>query len=278
MILPFLQRSFLLHLLAVFLGHGKAIAEPQFLSLPFLDDKVQIQEAPRYTTPLDRACKKFPDDPFRHCGGGFGIDYILVEKDNSANWDTFKVAAAGPGRAIRFRGHGYGDFVLIKHNDEFVDDEGRSFFTLYAHLEPNSIPNSIPFRVDPHNPEFDLCDPFFGCPLAVDAGTVIGEADQSGFIDCESGNCVHLHFEVFRGGYFLNPIDPYGISIKDQQFTREDYPQIGDPPKGECGPNLLWSVCPPKVPSNDIQPGPNIGDTVQLSHAHWSLKRFSCRS
>jgi len=221
---------------------SSAAAEDPFLALPFTNNTVVLAQTPRYTSPIKDSCGF--SDLFRHCGGGFGVDYVLGNPDDSATWRSFPVVAAAAGHAVRSEGGGYGTFVLIKH-DGFVDSQRRTYFTLYAHLENKSIPRAIPHR-DRHNLEFERCDETVGCPPRVLAGQIIGEAGQTGLTDCKSDSCIHLHFEVFRGGYFQNPVDPYGISNDSQQFARDAYP-----PNEPCDQNRpsLWLQCPPGTPA-----------------------------
>ena len=181
-----------------------------------------------------------------HLGSG-AIDYIKGENDQSSTWKPFDVVAAAPGIAMQSSGGGYGNFVLIKHNE--ADENGNRFFTLYAHLEPGSIDPTIPFHKKdcPDNPK--ECVEFNKWRKGstqeakgklVNRGHILGKADQTGTGKCSSKNCIHLHFQVFRGGYATQSTDPY--DIEDVRDFYPDFPQFTN-----CGPNVLWTTCPPEV-------------------------------
>lgn len=199
-------------------------ANPQFLTLPFNDAGVTIQQGVLYT-----------DGTHHYPEGNFAIDYIRGTIDNSSTWSSFNVVAAASGVAIQSFEKGYGNLVLVKHN--VTDDQGRSFFTFYAHLADGSINPKLPFR-SRHDRNFSEWEP-------VVVGEFLGSAGETGYTDCSSPICIHLHFEVFRGGYFQNPVDPYDISNDVEQFTRESYPPLTFP---GCGPQPLWTQCPPVPP------------------------------
>src|SRR5439155_22752566 len=52
-------------------------------------------------------------------------------------------------------------------------------------------------------------------------------------------------------GYFQEPVDPYGVSRVDDLHMRADYP-----PLGACGSDVLWTQCPPTMPTVVILPPP----------------------
>jgi len=161
---------------------------PTFLTLPYTNPGVTIQQGWRYTEKLGLD----PNDPYRH----EGIDYIN-------NWEPFEVLAAANGMAMQSSGGGYGDFVLIYHNEK--DNEGRNYLTLYSHL--GSIEDSIVYR-DRYVVDYADWTP-------VIQGEKIGVAGATGAKD---PSWIHLHFEVQRGGYAQNRVDPYDI-----YNTREYY-------------------------------------------------------
>ena len=132
----------------------------------------------------------------------------------------------------------FGYFVIIFH------PEGYS--TLYAHLD--SIPPGIPFIEACQRRRVNMT---VGTPIT--RGQVIGYAGRSGTYYS------HLHFELGRNescvpdsipgndqacSYTMhvnNKIDPYDL------YTAPDF----YPPTGQfftaCGPNYLWTVCPPTI-------------------------------
>lgn len=228
----------------ILLGFPMSVgADPQFLSLPFLDPSVRIQQGPLYT------------DGTRHFGGGFAIDYVQGVLDLSSTWTSFDVVAAAGGVAIQSFECGYGNFVLIRH--DVSDPSGRRYFTLYAHLAPGTINPAIPFR-SRYDTSFDQWS-------RVATGEFLGKAGSSGLGLCQTTSCIHLHFEVFRGGYFQNPVDPYDISTTSDVKTRDHYPD--GPQFSECGAGALWITCPPTTPS----PAPSPASVFQFEFAVSSL-------
>jgi len=193
-----------------------------FLTLPFIDPGITIQQGWRYTAPIGPN----PDDPYAHNG----IDYIKGVVNQPSTWQPFDVVAAADGVAMCSSGGGYGDFVIIRHTE--TDGEGRNYFTLYGHL--GSIEDHITYRADRFTTDYENWTP-------VSRGEKIGVAGSTGVSD-PSG--VHLHFEVMRGGYAQNKVDSYDI-----YHTRDYYPG-GDRYVG-YGPNCLWLADFISLPLNE---------------------------
>ncbi len=197
---------------------------PKFLTLPFSEPNIKIQQGWRYTAPIGPN----PDDPYAHKG----IDYIKGIVNEPATWQSFDVVAAADGVAMWSSGGGYGDFVLIRHDE--TDLEDRNYFTLYGHLR--DIEDNVTHRADRFTTDYQSWTP-------VTRGQKIGEAGDTG-----SPGLIHLHFEVQRGGYAQNKVDPYDICS-----TRDYYP--GGSSYVGCGPNSLWvaSVCPARPDRDDAR-------------------------
>ena len=184
---------------------------PKFLTLPFRDPDIKIQQGWIYT---------FNPDPNAHQG----LDYIKGEIDNSSTWQSFDVVAAADGVAMQSTSETYGTFVLIRHNE--IDSEGNNYFTLYAHLD-NVTPKIV------SKPKWDTG---YSTWTPVKRGEVIGQAGSTGVEG--HPEWIHLHFEVNRGGYTQNRIDPY-----DLYNTRDFYPRGNN--HTVCGSNYLWTTDPP---------------------------------
>jgi murein DD-endopeptidase MepM/ murein hydrolase activator NlpD len=204
---------------------------PRFLILPFSDPDIKIQQGWRYTAPIGPD----PDDPYAHNG----IDYIRGVLNQPVTWQVFDVVAAADGVAMHSSGGGYGDFVLIRHNE--IDTVDRNYFTLYGHM--GDIEDTIIYRENRFATDYENWTP-------VNRGQKIGVSGDTG-----SPGLIHLHFEVQRGGYAQNKIDPYDI-----YKTRDYYP--GGMGYAGCGVNSLWveSVCPSPDPFKFT-----IGDWVQTT-------------
>jgi len=193
---------------------------PKFLTLPFVDAEVNlaIQQGWYYR------CGNWNGDLHR------GVDFIKGEID-LLPWESFDVVASADGVAMWSEqyypdGTGYGKFVLIRHNE--TDEFGNHYFTLYGHL--SEVAPGIPYK-DRYNTDYSSWKPVY-------RGEYIGRAGATGV---SNPDWIHLHFEVFRGGYNQNSTDPYDI----YQF-REFYP--GWPNYIECGSNYLWISDPPVPP------------------------------
>lgn len=210
-------------LFLVFICGASASAQNQFLSSPFYDSSVELQNAPIY----------FDDTP--HGGAGFAFDYAKGQLLESATWETFEVRAAAGGVAIQSEQSGYGSFVLIKHDE--VDSLGRAYYTLYAHLD--SVSARIPTRAKD--------DQNFALWGRMRDGDFLGMAGDTGKVCARP--CIHLHFEVFRGEYFENAIDPYDISSELNKFAREAYVPVAFP---GCGASILWKECPPRLADGEL--------------------------
>lgn len=221
----------------VLCSNGTVRAESRFLAFPFVERDAVMSEAPQYS-----------DDGTQHLGAGFAFDYIAGNLSDSSTWRSFPVLAAASGRAIRScEGAtestkppytspdcdlGYGHFILIRH--DATTEDGRHYFTLYAHLDPDTIDKEIPYRPR-RDTDFDNWK-------AVKQGDELGKASQSGKRICVAASCIHLHFEVFRGGYMLDPVDPYDISRNGALKPRTQYPELSS--RAQCGPDSLWLTCP----------------------------------
>jgi murein DD-endopeptidase MepM/ murein hydrolase activator NlpD len=219
------------------------IGATRFLRVPFNDPAVTMSEGPRYSDSEGEA----------HFGAGLSFDYVKGDpRGPSADWQAFPVVAAADGVAIRSCegadawatapyladqcARGFGHFVLVRH--DVTDAEARHYYTLYAHLDPGSIDSDLPQRW--------RRDTDFANWRRVRAGDYLGMSDQSGLTVCRT-DCIHLHFEVYRGGYYRNPIDPYDISTLQDLRTRDAYPEFTG--LASCGPETLWIECPaPSLP------------------------------
>lgn len=234
-------------------------AGPQFLTSPFVDDGVVIQQGWKYVSDdgIFNCVKPFLDVAGNsHDPEGWrchrGIDYINGTVDELHSWSSFNVVAAGDGYAVGSWSEHYGYFVYVGHSER--DDLGRRFFTLYAHLLSGTATVPMRSRSDLAR-DISLDD--FSAWGWVGRGEKLGEAGDSG-----SPGRLHLHFEVQRGGYPLNKVDPYDI-----YSTRDAYVDAS------CGPNFLWTQCPPvaatitppPLPSAQVTIGPttlNFGDVL----------------
>lgn len=195
-----------------------ALARDRFLTLPYTASGIRISEGWLYNTPGPFIC------PIAEGGNRChkGIDY-------SNSGMTFDVKAAAEGRAVASNDPNFGNFVYIAHDQ--YDDQGRRFYTLYAHLQngswsvPTITKNQLTNAISTQN---------FSSWMRVDRGKTLGRAGSEGTSDG-----IHLHFEVHRGGWSINKVDPYGIN-----GTSAQYP-------GTCGSaqNVLWIECPPRIPS-----------------------------
>ena len=201
-------------------------AVPKFLTLPFTDADIRIQQGWRYTAPIGLN----PDDPYAHNG----IDYIKGVVNEATTWQSFDVVAAADGVAMHSSGGGYGDFVLIRHDE--IDAVGRNYFTLYGHLKDTD--ENITYRADRFASDYENWTP-------VTRGQKVGVAGSTGVSE---PTWVHLHFEVQRGSYAQNKVDPYDI------YKRRNYYPGGSSYAG-CGPNSLWaqSLYPSKPARDDAR-------------------------
>jgi uncharacterized repeat protein (TIGR01451 family) len=208
----------------VYAFSSRPVGTPKFLALPFGDSDIKIQQGWRYTAPIGPN----PADRYAH----EGIDFIKGIINQPATWQSFDVLAAADGVAMHSSGGGYGDFVLVRHNQ--TDPERRNYLTLYGHLA--NVEDSIVYRADRFATDYENWTP-------VTRGQKIGVAGSTGVSD---PSWVHLHFEVQRGGYAQNKVDPYDI-----YNTRYYYP--GGGMYAGCGPQCLWleGICPPSQQSGD---------------------------
>lgn len=235
-----------------------AQSSPNFLHLPYDDSTVVQQQAPLY-------------DNGRVHAFGLPFDYF---KYANGDTQTFQVRAAAAGYAMQTcqdvsacDTKGFGQFVLIRHAE--TDENGQHYYTLYAHLE--SIEQNIPYRSDKHATDYQQWE-------WVEAGEVIGMAGQTGDYEClNTPSCIHLHFEVFAGGYAKNPVDPYDLSFYTPGLDLGRLPQSSYFPNvvPGCGPNYLWTECPPSlatsIPTDTfvVQPGPSNSKDI------WTTSVFS---
>lgn len=219
-------------LLICALGAQLLVATPTaFLTLPFGNPEIVITEG------------WFYDDLTPH----HGIDYAV-----GAPSVSFPVLAANRGGAVvvlddASNSSGYGNFVLIKH-DEF-DSSGFAYFTLYAHLRSATWPASFKVKTISEL-RTDIANDNYSDWVSVNRGEQIGLSGDTGLAEG-----IHLHFEVERGGYALNKTDPYDI-----YNIRNFYPAPCQPDSSSSGvpqpdPGVLWSNCPPVLPSTGANGG-----------------------
>lgn len=196
------------------------VAAEKFLTLPFKDARIFIQQGWVYSTPLNGS--------FVHNG----IDYVNgIPGSDPSTWESFDVVASADGLAMQSSGGGYGNFVIVRHNE--TNDEGKNIFTLYAHLQ--TVSSKIIFKENRNDTNYLTWTP-------IERGQKLGEAGDTG-----SPGVVHLHFEVNIGGYAQDKTDPYDI-----MQAREFYP--GNSLFSGCGLNFLWTECPPLTESQPTIP------------------------
>jgi hypothetical protein len=207
----------------------------------------------------------FPPSPamqiqqgFYYSGGGFhgGIDYIKGTYNDSTTWQGFDVISAGPGFACaQPEGSsgcvsGIGNVVLILHCTNSLGaadtssmatiaaackntvnrsgQAGIPFFSYYGHLLANSFAAGLPLNTRNN-------------PIYINTGTKVAFAGASGTVAAGfcSTPCTHLHFET---AYYDNftPFDPYDIG-----GVASGYPAVNGGNPQLCGPNDVWTSCPP---------------------------------
>jgi len=219
---------------------------PHFLFLPFNDQGVTLQQGWLYNFPGPFDCLP-PEGNLCHRG----IDYRKGQSDPST-WVSFSVLAAAHGRAIATQSKDYGKLVYIAHDT--IDAQSPRFYSLYGHLASSA--DGIPYK-DKKDVLVDIANGDFASWAEVDAGHEVGSAGKTGL----SNNVIHLHFEVHRGGWAQSKTDPYDI-----YDTRSAYPT-------PCGPNFLWTECPPVAfrppPQNEVL-FEIIGSATQLEGIHYT--------
>ena len=221
----------------LFVNFSAALAQSNgFLTLPYNDDAVKIQQGYHYVG--------IP-------GNHEGLDYI---KKNSTNKPVeFDVIAAASGKAAVYLSDTYGYVAIIAHDelvyDSTLGDDVR-YYTLYAHLKGDkhligagcvyksgkNVCNNINTISEISNAtKQGLGDFTIGTWVDVERGDKIATASNTG--KSPAGyNPIHLHFEVRKGEFAKKDrVDPYGLELH-----RGDYPG--------CGTNTtpyLWTECPP---------------------------------
>ncbi len=194
---------FLLLMMTGLLLTAPAHALAKFMTLPFTDPDVHIQQGWLYDSPGVLCGPSNPDYPYCH----YAIDYIKGTVDSPATWLPFTVVAVADGQA-QYRPNGsqtWGNYVITKH---MVG--GVMYYTINAHLATSPLPPNQ--------------------WVGITRGDPIGTAGKSGL----ANGLLHLHFEVYKDQLLkTNRVDPYDI-----YKTKAAYP-----PHGNCGPGALWVAC-----------------------------------
>jgi len=187
------------------------------MTLPFDDPEVKTQQGWVYT------------DGGKH----EGFDYIKGIVDGSPkDWQKFKVVSVADGEARYVPGESksWGNYVQTKHVIN-----GKTYYTVNAHLSTSPLPENKWIQVK--------------------RGEEIGTAGDTGEMPRCPKPCIHLHFEISTSwpprGARIDPYDIAGTLIDETKATRSYYPG-GSDFKG-CGPNHVWTTCPPSLPTI-IQP------------------------
>ena len=135
-----------------------------------------------------------------------GIDIVSTDGING-KWAV--AAYAGVVRKVGYDGGGYGNYVVIRHNNGYE--------TVYAHLQNNSI------------------QVYTGQQVA--AGQRLGKVGSTG-----NSTGPHLHFELWRGPWPNGEhIDPYPVLRREQKISAAPYPSDRSPTggwKGSAGEDL----------------------------------------
>lgn len=198
-------------------------SQNHFLTFPFKNPDVRILQGWCYSSDAKYESPNCPGVCISPKRCHRGIDYADGPLFGGP-WSSFEVVGAAPGRAACSYSERLGNFVYVAHNE--VDAQGLQYFTLYAHL--SSVDPAIPIKSLDHL-KSDISMGDISTWREVGRGAFLGMSGDIG-----SPGIIHLHFEIHRGGYTLNKTDPYDI-----YGTRDQYPS-------SCGPNHLWTECPPQ--------------------------------
>jgi murein DD-endopeptidase MepM/ murein hydrolase activator NlpD len=188
-------------------------ALPKFLTLPFRGNDVdQWGNGIRvgYVFASNHRGIDFYKSPFEDGRYGSGTVFdIIAAAPGEAYWnEEFPDASDGK----------LGYYVVIKHDEK--DDDDKHYYTLYAHLEDNSINSRIPKQGNG--------------TVRVERGNYLGRAGVSG----ATSKGIHLHFEVHRG-FQQTKLDPFDLQSGRDEYYRKIANTI------ICGDNRLWINSPP---------------------------------
>src|SRR4051794_6643560 len=102
-------KCLLLTVVINFLFISIAYAAPRFMSFPFTDPNIKIQQGWLYDFP-GQLCTS---DPYCH----YAIDYIKGVVDQSSTWTSFDVLAVADGSAMYLPNGSetWGNYVVTKH-------------------------------------------------------------------------------------------------------------------------------------------------------------------
>lgn len=182
-----------------------------------------------------------------------GIDYAI-----GVPAESFPVLSAASGNAVavlddggRSNKSGYGNFVYVAHDD--FDSSGLRYFTLYAHLRSGSWPGAFKAKTIVQL-RTDIANSNFADWVSVAAGEQVGSSGDTGV-----SHGIHLHFEPQRGGYPGGTYSTIRTDPYDIYNTRGFYPAPCNPRSPiQNDPGLLWTQCPPALPSGTANPVPSI--------------------
>ena len=137
-------------------------------------------------------------------------------------------------------GLGYGKFLLIRCDQ--TDPSGLHYFVLYGHVSAADSSLKVYPQAERANTKYSEWTP-------------VAQGDLIGWSGMEDTSWAHVHFEVQRGAYAKNKTDPYDLykPTTVQASSADYYPPAGAFFTG-CGPNHLWSQCPPVAASACVGP------------------------
>lgn len=196
-------------------GGSNAAGSPRFMTLP-LSGEIKVLNAWQYTAPPNAV----------------GVWHLGMDYKAAEGTDLYAVCSGVAMTSSQYaNGYGYGKFIMLRCDN--TDPQGLNYFAMYGHVKTAKTGLKTYTAAQRSNTKYS-------------DWTRVLQGEKLGTSGKSDTTWAHLHFEVFRGGYCQHRTDPYDLyKLTTSTKSSSDY----YPPEGTlfggCGPNHLWTECPP---------------------------------
>ena len=188
---------------------------------------------PRFLTlPLDYNAVVINGWQYNFANNGAGHYHGSIDFEASVGTPVYAACSGVAMVSSQYaKGKGYGRFVIIRCDAK--NTNGEHYYALNAHV--SEAEDFLPERPK-HDQQFQKWAP-------ITQGDLIAKSGK------EDTSWPHLHFEVQQGSYAGPSVDAYDLyatTTSANKSAEQEYPPAGSRYTG-CGPNFLWTQCPPVV-------------------------------
>ncbi|MBU1558144.1 M23 family metallopeptidase [Patescibacteria group bacterium] len=194
---------------------------------------------PRFLVlPLDYDARVVNGWYYNFAGNGAGLKHNAIDFEAPVGTPVYAACSGVAMTSSQYSrdppNRGYGKFIQVRCDT--TNPSGANYHLLYGHVS-SAMPTIKSYS-----------EALRGNQIYTDWTPVV-QGDLIGHSGKEDTTWAHLHFEVQQGSYCGPAVDPYDIfatTTSASNSAEQEYPPVGSRYDG-CGPNYLWTTCPPET-------------------------------